>query len=168
MKNTGILTTIVSLVTFFFVSSLCSGQDLNTPDKPMADSSCIYNDGSYAGTSRAIFTGEPFWGIARIVLRNDSITDISFIIRDSMLHETFDGKYEKHFENNPVYILQSRADWNGVQYYTEKLSELKSLDKVDAISGATWSYKIFKASVNDALKNAKRQVVTMTLNDTIK
>jgi major membrane immunogen (membrane-anchored lipoprotein) len=168
MKNSGILTALVTLVTFFLVSSLCSGQDQNIPYKSLTDSCCIYNDGSYAGTSRGIYTAEPYWGIARIVLRNDSITDISFVIRDSMLHETFDGKYEKHFENNPVYILQSRADWNGVQYYTEKLSELKSLDKVDAISGATWSYKIFKASVKDALKNAKRQVVTVTLNDTIK
>ena len=32
----------------------------------------------------------------------------------------------------------------------------KEIEKIDAISGATWSYNIFKASVKEALKKAKK------------
>jgi hypothetical protein len=32
-----------------------------------------------------------------------------------------------------------------------------NLRKIDVISGATWSYNIFKASAKEALKNAKKQ-----------
>lgn len=39
--------------------------------------------------------------------------------------------------------------------YPKKLSETQDINKIDAISGATWSYNIFRASVNEALKNAK-------------
>jgi major membrane immunogen (membrane-anchored lipoprotein) len=90
-----------------------------------------------------------------LTLKNGEFTAIDFAIRDSSLHETFDGKYEKHFEGNAEYIQQSRNDWKGVQTYPKMLSVKQNINKVDAISGATWSYNIFKASVNEALKNAK-------------
>jgi major membrane immunogen (membrane-anchored lipoprotein) len=82
-------------------------------------------------------------------------TEINFIVRDSNLHETFDGNYEKHFEGNPEYIQQSRNDWKGVQTYPAVLLEKQDTGKVDAISGATWSNKIFRASVKEALKDAR-------------
>jgi major membrane immunogen (membrane-anchored lipoprotein) len=78
------------------------------------------------------------------------------MIRDSNLHETFNENYERHFEGNPLYIQQCREDWKGVQRYPKKLAEAQNPDKVDAISGATWSHNIFKASLNEALKSAKR------------
>lgn len=98
---------------------------------------------------------EPFWGRVHFTLKNGTFSDINFVIRDSSLHETFDGKYEKHFEGNTEYIQQSRNDWKGVQAYPKKLSEKQDINKIDAISGATWSYNIFRASVKEALKNAK-------------
>jgi major membrane immunogen (membrane-anchored lipoprotein) len=119
------------------------------------DSTIKYKDGSYFGQSRAKYIYEPYWGNVHLTLKNGLITEIRFVIRDSNLHETFDGNYEKHFEGNNVYIQQSRNDWKGVQSYPIKFSEKQDINKVDAVSGATWSYNIFKASVNEALKNAK-------------
>ena len=119
------------------------------------DSVIKYKDGSYSGLSRAKYIYEPFWGNVHLTLKNGLITDIRFVIRDSNLHEIFDGNYEKHFDGNAVYIQQSRNDWKGVQSYPKKFSEKQDINKVDAVSGATWSYNIFKASLNEALKNAK-------------
>ncbi len=148
---------IIALPAFllFISSSYCFGQDLKTSNKPSQDTAVIYKDGVYEGKSQSHYTGEPYWGIAKITIKNGSFEGIDFMIRDSALHEIFDGSYEKHFKGIPEYILQSRNDWKGVQTYPKKLSETKNIDKVDAMSGATWSCNIFKASVKEALKNAK-------------
>jgi major membrane immunogen (membrane-anchored lipoprotein) len=140
----------------FTASSFCNGQDLKNADKALQDTSINYKDGTYEGKSRAYYTGEPFWGSVQITLLNGSFSDIRFTIRDSSLHETFNGDYEKHFQGNPLYIQQCRNDWNGVQTYPKKLSEIQNLDKIDAMSGATWSYNIFKASAKEALKSADK------------
>ncbi len=119
------------------------------------DSAIKYKDGTYFGQSRSKYIYEPYWGRVNLTLKNGLITEIRFVIRDSNLHETFDGNYERHFEGNAVYIQQSRNDWKGVQVYPVKFTDKQDINKVDAVSGATWSYNIFKASVNEALKNAK-------------
>ena len=146
--------TIVLFLTIFISSSIYS-QDLKRTDKVVQDTSGRYKDGIYDGKSRAAYIDEPYWGSVRFTLKNGLFTDINFIIRDSNLHETFNENYEKHFEGNPVYIQQSRNDWKGVQTYPKKLSEIQDINKIDAITGATWSYNIFRASINEALKNTK-------------
>lgn len=150
MKKPAILFTVISLAFLLSVSSYAQDSV-----KTSADSSAIYKDGTYEGMSRSKYTYEPYWGIVHLTIKNGSIQQVSFAVRDSNLHENFDGKYEKHFEGNEVYIQQSRNDWKGVQTYPEMLSEKQDLSKIDAISGATWSYNIFKASADEALKNAK-------------
>jgi major membrane immunogen (membrane-anchored lipoprotein) len=65
-----------------------------------------------------------------------------------------------HFKDNPVYIKQCRKDSKGVRAYPKKLFKTQDIDQVDAMSGATWSYNIFKASVNEALKNAYNEFET--------
>lgn len=37
------------------------------------------------------------------------------------------------------------------------LLEIQDINKLDALSGATWSYNIFRASVKDALKKTGRK-----------
>jgi major membrane immunogen (membrane-anchored lipoprotein) len=138
-----------------FLSDFIFSQDLKISDRAMNDTTVRYKDGTYEGSSRATYRYEPFWGIIHFAIKNGEFTDINFVIRDSSLHETFDGKYEKHFEGNGEYIQQSRNDWKGVQAYPKKLAEKQDINKIDAISGATWSYNIFKASVKEALKNTK-------------
>lgn len=146
---------VVLLLTLFVSSSICAGQDIKITDKVVQDTSVRYKDGTYYGNSRAAYIDEPYWGSVHLKLKNGTFTEINFVIRDSNLHETFNEKYEKHFEGNPVYIQQSRNDWKGIQAYPIKLSETQDINKIDAITGATWSYNIFRASVTEALKNAK-------------
>ena len=139
----------------FFPTFVSNGQDIKIAEKAAQDTSVMFKDGTYSGQSRAKYIDEPYWGIVHLTVKNGLFTEISFIIRDSVLHESFDEKYEKHFEGNPVYILQSRNDWHGVQTYPKNLSERQDTNKLDAISGATWSYNIFRAAVNEALKNSR-------------
>jgi major membrane immunogen (membrane-anchored lipoprotein) len=155
MKKLPIPAFIVFLLSLFSSTSISSGQEVKLPEKTLQDSLVIYKDGTYEGKSRAKYIYEPYWGDVHLTLKNGLLTDIKFVIRDSNLHETFDGKYEKHFEGNPEYIQQSRNDWKGVQAYPKKLSEKQDINKLDAISGATWSYNIFRSSVNEALKKAQ-------------
>ena len=124
--------------------------------KPESELQDIYKDGSYVGVSRALYISEPFWGKVYLTIENGSFTSISFVIRDSSLHETFTDEYKKHYQGNPVYLQQVINDWQGIQTYPKKLLRKQNPGKVDCISGATWSYNIFQAALEEALKNAKR------------
>jgi major membrane immunogen (membrane-anchored lipoprotein) len=106
--------------------------------------------------SRAKYTGEPYWGKVEVIIDKGVISVVKFTIRDSALHEPFNLAYAKHFEGNPLYIQQTKNDWNGVQTYPRKAIETQDANKVDAISGATWSYNIFKAALNEALRKARK------------
>jgi len=111
----------------------------------------FFKDGNYSGSSRAIYTEEPYYGHSRIVIKEGRITKVDFFIRDSAKHELFDEKYEKYFAGNDLYIQQCRNDWKGIQSYPDSLLKHQDISKVDVISGATWSYNIFQASVKEAL-----------------
>jgi major membrane immunogen (membrane-anchored lipoprotein) len=155
MKRKGIFCSVVLLLIMVAGTAFQHGSNGSFHENMIQDTLKKYRDGIFEGRSRASYTDEPYWGIATITIKEGLITDIKFIIRDSSLHETFNEKYEKHFEGNQVYIQQSRNDWKGVQTYPKKLTEIRDIDKVDAISGATWSYNIFKASFNEAIKNTR-------------
>jgi len=116
-----------------------------------------YKDGKYSGRSQSEYTDEPYWGIVTFTLNQDRFTGIDFIIRDSVLHESFDSLYAKHFKDNELYIEQCRNDWRGVQSYPKRLLEIQNIDKLDAVSGATWSFNIFKAAVDDAMNKANNK-----------
>lgn len=153
MKRSATFLPVIILT--LLISTSILGQDIKLPEKAVPDASASYKDGIYKGTSRAKYILEPYWGNVRLTLKNGLLTEINFVIRDSARHETFDEKYEKHFEGNAGYIQQSRNDWKGVQTYPKMLSERQDINKLDAISGATWSYNIFRESVNEALKNSR-------------
>ncbi|TFG44487.1 MAG: FMN-binding protein [Bacteroidia bacterium] len=114
-----------------------------------------YPDGKYSGQSRHTYIDEPYWGSVSFTLKSGLFTGIEFIIWDSVLQQRFDSSYAKYFKDNELYIQQCRNDGKGVITYPKKLLEVQDINKLDAVSGATWSYNIFKASVNEALKNTK-------------
>ena len=155
MKNFKFPFALFILIIILLSSSFSVPGDLNLTGYNEQDTLIRYKDGTFTGQSRASYTQEPFWGNVKIKVVNGSITSISYKIRDSVVHVTFDANYEKHFQGNPVYIQQCRNDWKGVQTYPKKLSESQDINKVDAISGATWSFNIFKASLKEAMKNAR-------------
>ncbi len=109
-------------------------------------------DGEYKGTSRSIYTEEPYYGHVRLIIEKGTIVSIDFCVRDSAKHVNFDREYEKYFAGNDMYVQQCRNDWKGIQSYPDSLIKHQDISKVDAISGATWAYNIFSASVNEALK----------------
>lgn len=116
-----------------------------------------YNDGVYNGKSKAIYNDENFWGQVQITIENGKIVDVDFKIIDSTSNEVFDYNYEKHYIGNDLYMQQCRDDWQGVLKYPEKLIKHQSIDDVDVISGATWSYNMLKYATIEALQNAKKQ-----------
>jgi major membrane immunogen (membrane-anchored lipoprotein) len=136
---------IKSIITvlFLFFITLVSG------DGP-------YRDGRYSGVSRSYYTSEPYYGISQITIEKGKITDVRFFIRDSARHELFDASYEKHFAGNDEYVQQCRNDLRGVKSYPDSLIKYQETGKVDAMSGATWSYNIFRASTEQALSSAKK------------
>lgn len=113
-------------------------------------------DGSYSGTSRSIYTDEPYYGITSVKIEHGRITQVKFEVRDSAKHVPFDGGYEKYFAGNDLYVNQCRNDWKGILSYPDSLLKHQSLEGVDAISGATWSCNLFKASAQIAIEQAKR------------
>lgn len=143
MKTTGLIFSLFLLTNIILSQSQVKQTDTT---------SVSYPDGNYTGLSRAIYEGEPYWGIIRMGVKGGRITDVSFMIRDSVLHETFNDAYARHFAGNEVYIQQLKNDWNGVKTYPSKLIEKQDIGKVDVITGATWSYNIFRASFQEALK----------------
>lgn len=115
----------------------------------------IYNDGVYSGKSKAIYSDENFWGSVEVTIEKSKIVDVNFKIIDSTNHEIFDHTYEKHYWGNELYIQQCRDDWQGVMYYPLKLIKTQNIKDVDVITGATWSYNMFRYALIEALKNAQ-------------
>lgn len=115
-----------------------------------------YKDGNYSAMSRGDYTGEPYYGHTRIVIEKGKIAKVEFFIRDSAKHEYMDDKYSKNFAGNAEYIQQCLNDWKGIQTYPKLLLKSQDINKVDAVTGATWSHNIFKASVEEALAKAKK------------
>ena len=156
---------LTALLIFFEVScpGNAFGQEVTQKDTSARNSVSLLRDGCYKGTSQSLYADEPYWGIVSFKIKKGRYSGIRFMIRDSNLHETFDNRYEKHFAGNPVYIQQSRNDWAGVKKYPRKLARKQDIDKLDAISGATWSFNIFRASVNDALIKGERNSDTLSV-----
>jgi major membrane immunogen (membrane-anchored lipoprotein) len=95
-------------------------------------------------------------GISKVYISKGIICKIDFQIMDTLNNELFDDKYEKHFVDNNYYTNQCRNDWKGVLHYPEELLKTQIIDSVDAVSGATWSYNIFKSSAGIALGKANQ------------
>jgi major membrane immunogen (membrane-anchored lipoprotein) len=147
------------LILLFLSFTSLNGQD--TSVLLVKSDSVRFKDGIYIGSSRGGYEPEPYWGIVRLKIDSGRFTEVIFSIRDSSLHEYFDDSYERHFAGNPEYIKQSRNDRTGVIAYPGKLMESQDTNKLDAISGATWSYNIFRASLRAALKDG------LTTNDSL-
>ena len=111
-----------------------------------------YPDGIYEGRSQDGYAGmEPYWGIVKIKVEKGVFTSVNFMIRDTSIHEYVDYLYGiNNFPTIPAYKLQCIKDGNGIKTYPKKLLQTQDMGKMDATSGATWSYNIFKASVKEA------------------
>jgi len=74
---------------------------------------------------------------------------------DKEKNEVFGPDYERHFKDNAMYVDQCRNEVKGIKVYTEAFLKTRNVDQVDAITGATWSYNIFRDALKAALEKAK-------------
>ncbi|HOK51365.1 MAG TPA: FMN-binding protein [Bacteroidales bacterium] len=114
-----------------------------------------YKNGTYEAQSRLKYRDEPFVAHVKITIKNDSIVAIKFWIVDTVRKELFDDKYERHYKDNPEYVEQCRNDWNGIQQYPKFFLVKQKISQLDALTGATWSYNMFVAALEEALKQAR-------------
>ena len=155
MKKPGIFFVIGTLAFLIAVSSFYTGHTKNSAITISQDT-IKYKDGIYEGQSQDSYTDEPYWGKAWLTISNGLVTGVRFTIRDSSIHEEFNEEYKKHFEGNELYIQQCINDSKGVITYPKLLLKSMDINKVDATTGATWSYNIFKSSVLEALNKAAK------------
>ena len=115
------------------------------------------NDGIYKGESQSKYTAEPYWGQVTLEVKDDKVNLIYFQIVDKDKNEVFGPNYERHFRSNQEYITQCRLEVKGIKAYTEAFLKAKDISKVDAITGATWSYNLFRDALNAALEKARHK-----------
>lgn len=116
-----------------------------------------FKDGVFSGESQSRYTSEPYWGKVTLEIKNDNVKLRSFQIIDKEKNEVFGPDYERHFKDNAAYVEQCRNEVKGIKAYTEEFIKSKSMDQVDAITGATWSYNLFKDALNNALEKARKK-----------
>jgi len=113
-----------------------------------------FKDGIYKGESQSKYAAEPYWGQVSLEIKNDTISSFTFLIIDKEKNEVFGPDYEKHFKDNALYVDQCRHEVKGIKTYTDAFIKQKNMAQVDAITGATWSYNLFKDALNAALEKA--------------
>jgi major membrane immunogen (membrane-anchored lipoprotein) len=147
----------IFLVFILFMLPIVSYTFSNCQKKDSTLMDTTYMDGTFKGESQANFTSEPYWGHVQITMKDNLFTEVDFTVRDTIKHQPVDSMYGIHyFFGNSLYMQQCASNGHGILEYPKLLMQMQNLDKVDAISGATWSYLIFKATAKEALKAAMK------------
>lgn len=116
-----------------------------------AGKAVAYKDGSYTGT----FTSEG---------KHPSTFDVNLTIKEGKITEVTatekgeDGKIkDEHYGEGgtPETYKMAQDSVAGFKQYPAMLIEKQDVDAMDAVTGATNSFKGFKAAVQDALSKAK-------------
>ena len=145
---------IVSLI--LIVIPLSFGCASNTKKVTLAAKSEIkkedikYKDGDYQVSTTTQTEG--FTCKAKVTIKNNKIANVEWNIYDSN-NRIFDEKFEEIYAET-LYKQQCRDDLKGAKTYEAKLLSTQDIEKVDAVTGATWTNTIFKKAVNLALEKA--------------
>jgi len=136
-----------------------AGQSASTTEKSSEElstnQSIEYVDGVYEGQSA--FTSESFYGKAKITINNGQISDVVFNIYDNARDRVLDDNYSKEvYASSPDYQEQTKNELAGIIKYNSGLISKQDVNKVDVISGATWSYNIYKEVLANTLKKAEK------------
>ena len=117
------------------------------------DGKVVYKDGSYYIAIAADAQG--YYANGKMSIKGGKITNVEWSIIDGKRNRAFDKTYEEVFAADDVYIQQCRNNLQGMVNFVPQLVESQDIDKVDAVSSATWAYNKFKTVVNTMLKQAK-------------
>lgn len=126
------------------------------PDDARADGSGsdAYKDGTYHGESQA-----DEWGgkvTTDITIKDGKIVEANLknLLADGSEKDENYGKAKEGATNQGLYKIAQEAVKNSKEY-PKLLVEKGKIEDVEAISGATVTFKSFTEAVNDALKDAK-------------
>ncbi|MCX7711708.1 MAG: FMN-binding protein [Clostridia bacterium] len=142
-----------------------------------------YADGVYEGKSEE--TAESYYATARVTIQDSKIKSVEVKIIDGdvskrisyseaamdqevlkklkgIKERVFDESYGPEMfpgegGSNPHYREQCKNDLAGLKGYSEKLVSEQDINKVDTVTGATWSNLLFKGAVLDALQKAEKK-----------
>ncbi len=107
-----------------------------------------YNDGTYTGE----YKSDKSTTKVEITLKENVITDC----KAEFLDEKGNVKDEHYGEDSgEANYEKAQIALEGMVQYADKLKEVGNLEGLEAISGATVSYKEFKSAVEDALSKGE-------------
>ncbi len=109
-------------------------------------------DGVYSAESTADKRGS--YAKVELVIKNQQIDNVKFISYDSK-GNVKDENYGKNSGNDEFYKKAQMAV-KGIKSYEEQINQKKDLNKVDAVSGATESFKQFIEAMELALDKARQ------------
>lgn len=145
-----ILLLLLVVVTLLFTA--CAKKS----DNVCTDGSCndVYKDGTYHGESQV-----DEWGgkvTTDITIKDGKIVEASLknLLADGSEKDENYGKAKEGATNQGLYKIAQEAVKNSKEY-PKLLIEKGKIEEVEAISGATVTFKSFTEAVNDALKDAK-------------
>ena len=115
----------------------------------------VRSDGSFEAETRSVYVSENYWAVAKIAIKDGKIAALDFQITDRDKKEIFGPEYERHYAGMPEYVLQCRNEVKGIAAYAKAFAETKDLSRVDAISGATWSFNLFRDAVKLAWEKSE-------------
>ena len=139
------------LITLVFI---CSCASIDSDKTTQNSTNGLYKDGVYSNSLEKDYEGYETTAITKV--ENGKIVSIDWKIYDTNNKRFFDSTYEEVFKGNDTYIQQCRDNMVGVRKFGPQLLQTQDIDKVDAITGATWCYNKFKEVAKKALVEAKK------------
>lgn len=112
-----------------------------------------YKNGNYE--AKTDLDSDGFYTTAKVKISNNKIADVQWQIIDQN-GRVFDKTYEEVFPDSETYKQQCRNDYKGAITYGPELIKSQDVNKVDLVSGATWSYNKFTKVVSLALKKSEK------------
>lgn len=143
---------VLSLSLFFSLLTACTKKG---DDSISEKHEKIYIDGIYSARSSI----KDDWGgfaEVKITIQDGKITECKFYAYDKnkTLKDENYGKADGVIKNEEVYkTAQKSIELSG--QYEKQLIDTQELNKVETVSGATFSYTLFKNAVEIALKQAE-------------
>ncbi|MFP3156074.1 FMN-binding protein [Lachnospiraceae bacterium ZAX-1] len=115
--------------------------------------SVSYKDGTYIGKSS--MDDRDAYGEVTLVIENHQLSTCKFVTwqADGSMKDEEYGKVNGEISNKDYYDKAQLAV-DAIKTYAEQFEQVKKIENVDAISGATIAYNQFTEAVNDALKEA--------------
>ncbi len=109
-------------------------------------------DGTFEGNSLTDDKGE--YGKVIIVVKDNEIKDVTYNAyqKDGSIK---DENYGKNTGNEKFY-KKAQIAVSGIKDYPKQLKEKQILDDVEAVSGATISFKQFREAAEDAINKASK------------